>query len=331
MRRAGKYTILTAVLAIIFIVLSILCVRMLLGNWEEKLLSRSGRLEYTSPVSVGEKEGDASQAARENRLQMEEIEDIVRVWTQKSLMMVHEPAEGQIAIDESMDEVKSWLSKIGIEEITAGGDGYIHASLNQGQIKGKKSSQQKPGYSFWQVEYIYDEMEATFYVNAVTGRVWEAQVTYYKPWLKEPDADFLNTLIGLTGLKASKERQAAESWENTEEGDGWYGISVSPMKSGYLATGIQDSNLLAVLHYSWIPSAENTTSGAEGSSENEISAEAGSQDGNGTVENSRSAADAEKSEGNVKKSIASMKDLTMITTEAEKIPWLTFRFQLMLQ
>lgn len=321
MHKAGKYTLLTAILALIFIVLSILCGRILLGNWEEKLLGRSGRLEYTSPVRSGEETEDGSQAARDNRLQMEEIEDIVRVWNQKSVLLVHEPAEGQISIDEAIEEVKSWLSEIGMEETAAGGSGSIQATLNQGQMKGKKKSQQGPGYSFWRVEYVRDEVEAVFFVNAITGRVWEADVTFYKPWPKKPDADFLDILVDLTGLKASEEDRAVKLWEN--EDVEWYGTPELPMKSGYAEAAIQDSLLKAQLYFGWIQTAGDAQSGAEESVKEGNGVEESVKEGNGVDEGEN------KDSGSVDENTVYAE--AMAKAGVEKVPWLQFDFQLQLE
>ncbi len=274
MHKTGKYTILTGLLAIAFIALSLFCVRLLLGKWEEKLLTERGSLEFALPVRDWQEMGADQASSGEKELTMEQIEDIIDIWNQRNAMLIHSPVEGQISIDEAIEAAKNWLEKMEITKFTkkaSSGDGSIQATLNQGRKKGEKWELKGPGYSFWVVEYKRSDMEAIFYVNAVTGQVWSAQI-----WLEEFQAEDMETVylengvmqlkrfIKLAGFK-DKEGQILK--ENaykdvSDKATSLYEADVSEVEDNYLhlETEIQDSNLKASLFCSWFDNTGNKQS-----------------------------------------------------------------------
>lgn len=238
--KSAIYPFLTILLAAAFIVLSMACVRTFLKRRETALLNSSGRIEQTAPVSAALEKEDGEKIT----LSIDEIEAVVRTWNRRSSMSVHEPVEGQISMNEAVKAVDEWLPKMGFSEGILSGNSTVRSSLNVAKVKGEKTEILSPDYSFWEVAVNGDKLEGIFYVNAVTGQIWEAVVTLPDEVEELSDSRLLDTFTRLAGFTPKEqENETADSNSSSTVAEA-YGYD-SALESWDTSVGITGSNMKA--------------------------------------------------------------------------------------
>jgi hypothetical protein len=65
--------------------------------------------------------------------------------------------------------------------------------------------QLEPYYSIWTVQMQSDSIKAEIYINAVTGKVWGAEITLYEEMIEKWHDNRLQTFVELAGLQVADE------------------------------------------------------------------------------------------------------------------------------
>ena len=220
-----KYTFIFLIFAGLFIFGSIEVMNYILQIRETWLLTESGRVEMESPVQTWDspehdKAGVVSEdmASERNVLKMKQIEDAIKCWNNRNSSILHEPVAGQISMEEAIQAGEKWLIEMGIGEAKDVAAYTINAELGTGRQAEEAGEQLEAYYSFWTVKYSSRPISAILYLNAVTGKVWGAEITLYEePSEKLPD-DGLQLFVELAGLQVSDDASVViDSGENKAE------------------------------------------------------------------------------------------------------------------
>lgn len=238
--KSAIYPFLTILLAAACIVLSMACARTFLKRKETALLNGSGRIEQTAPVSAALEKEDGGKIT----LSIEEMEAVVRTWSRRSSMSVHEPVEGQISMNEAVKAVDEWLPKMGFSEGILSGNSTVRSSLNVAKIKGEKTEILSPDYSFWEVAVNGDKLEGVFYVNAVTGQIWEAVVTLPDEVEGLSDDRLLDAFTRLAGFTPKEQENKTADSNSASAVAEVYGYD-SALESRETSVGIAGSSMQA--------------------------------------------------------------------------------------
>ncbi len=128
-------------------------------------------------------------------------------WNKRLGEILHDPVEGQISMEEAVQEGEEWLISMRTGEGEAQGteDGlkFVKAALGVGIQKGSSRVPLEPYYSFWTVHFSGSYTDAVLYLNAVTGRVWRAEITLYDNFLEELPCEKLGQFAERAGLQVT--------------------------------------------------------------------------------------------------------------------------------
>ena len=167
-------------------------------------------------------------------------------WNQRLGETLHDPVEGQVSMKEAVREGEEWLISMGIGETQGAEDRLrlVKAVLGVGIQKGSSKVQMEPYYSFWTVHFSGSYTDAVVYLNAVTGRVWRAEVTLYDNFFEELPCEKLGQFVELAGLPVT-DGTAEINEEKTQ--------AVLAAEDGLLYAGINYNNVVlgdtAVVEY----------------------------------------------------------------------------------
>lgn len=179
MNKTYKYGIFTLLLAAIFVFVSIEVMNYVLQVRKKELLTEQGKAIVESPVRAwndGEETEDHSTNQERYILTEEQMAEAINSWNNREMVMVHEPVEGQISMEAAVKAGENWLTEMDIIQT----EGYsINAALGVGKRKNDMGKQVEPYYSFWRIQFSNECTNTVLYVNAVTGKVWRAEVRLY--------------------------------------------------------------------------------------------------------------------------------------------------------
>ena len=251
MKKTYKYTFLTMFLALAFIFGSMAAMNFILYIREGQLLSESGMAVVESPVRPWQGWGDEPDEKDDGKrysLTAVQVRDAMERWNKRLGETLHDPVEGQISMEEAVQEGEEWLISMGIGEGEAQGadDGlkFVKAALGVGIQKGSSKVQLEPYYSFWTVHFSGSYTDAVLYLNAVTGRVWRAEVTLYDNLPEELPCEKLECFVEMAGLKVMDD--AAEINEEKTQ-------AILVVEDGLLYAGLDYQNVVlgdnAVVEY----------------------------------------------------------------------------------
>lgn len=209
-----KWLFFTLLLVAAFILLSMFLGHKLIKTRENALLAGKGTIKQDSPVSGGLMNKKREKVV----LTPEEVQAIMKNWDMRIGVVVHEPVEGQIAMSEAVKAVDEWLPKMGISDGILSGNSTVYSSLNIARIKGEKPELLSPTYSFWEVVVNGDELTGIFYVNAVTGQIFEARITLRSEITGVTKAQLLKSFIRLAGLKPKEQKKSDDLNEAVKQG-----------------------------------------------------------------------------------------------------------------
>ena len=203
-----KYIVFSLVVAVLFVVGSMAAMNYLLRYREAKLLTGRGKLEVESPVREwnGRRSDEKNIASGDDEgieypLTMEQMEEAVKSWSKRTEVTLHDRVTGQISMEKAIENGKMWLKEMKIDKEADETSFSINAELGIGRQKKDMGGQREAYFSFWTVTYLNQSMNAVLYLNAVTGKVWGAEIKLYKePSKKIPDTS-LQTFVSLTGLQ----------------------------------------------------------------------------------------------------------------------------------
>lgn len=209
MKKTYKYTFLTMFLALVFIFGSMAGMNLILHTREDQLLSESGMAVVESPVRAWQDWGDKTEKDEDGErysLSVVQVKDAIESWNRRLGETLHNPVQGQISMEEAVQEGEEWLMAMGIEEGEAqGADAglkFVKATLGVGVQKGSSRVPLEPYYSFWTVHFSGSYTDAVLYLNAVTGRVWGAEITLYDNLPEELPCEKLGQFVEMAGLQA---------------------------------------------------------------------------------------------------------------------------------
>ena len=212
MNKSYKYTILTLFLALVFAFGSMAGVNFILRAKERQLLTERGRAIVETPVRSwqGKESGEDGETEEESdsigyALTTGQVEDILSCWNNRTGVTVHNPVTGQITMEEAIKEGKKWLVEMEIGENESEGTAAYSVSATLGIATQKVSvgAQSEPYYSFWTVQFSGSSMNAVLYLNAVTGKVWSADITLYEEMSEEIPYEKLDHFVELSGLQVT--------------------------------------------------------------------------------------------------------------------------------
>ena len=139
MKKTYKYTFLTMFLALAFIFGSMAAMNFILYIREGQLLSESGMAVVESPVRPWQGWGDEPDEKDDGKrysLTAVQVRDAMERWNKRLGETLHDPVEGQISMEEAVQEGEEWLISMGIGEgETQGADDglkFVKAALGVG-------------------------------------------------------------------------------------------------------------------------------------------------------------------------------------------------------
>lgn len=200
MNKTYKYTVLTVFLALVFSFGNIICMKFILQARERQLLTESGTSVIDVPVQEWKIEGYSEP------LTMEQIEDVIKCWDESTDVIEYEPVMGQITGGGAIKAGEQWLAEMGLEEgtQTESRTETVYVTLSMG-IAGESKLETgiEPYYSFWRIEFTSRSFQAFLCINAVTGKVWGADIVLYENLPGEMPCEKLSRFVELAGLPAS--------------------------------------------------------------------------------------------------------------------------------
>lgn len=215
MDKKHKYTILTVFLALTFSFGSMKGTDLILKSRERQLLEENGKILPGSSILEWQEK---------DILTMEQMEEAVKHWEKSEKWTAHDPVSGQISMERAIKGGKDWIIEMGIaredwEENAAIDLGAVNAVLGMAEMEETGKEQAEPQDSFWKVEFSNGFIQGFLYVNAVTGKVWEADITLFEYLPEQMPYWKLKTFVELAGLQPSykgavKNLEEAEAlWE----------------------------------------------------------------------------------------------------------------------
>lgn len=204
-----KYTFISLISAILFIIGSMVASNSILRLRETRLLTESGGIKVELPVREwgGGQNGDESVNGIDtndpkNSLSMKQVEESVKSWNNRTGVTLHEQVNGQISMEEAIDNGKKWLAEMEIGDVKKEVSFSTSAELGVGRQK-EDTGEREAYFSFWTVTYSNQSMNAVLYLNAVTGNVWGAEINLYEEQTNKSSDDRLQLFVKLAGLQAA--------------------------------------------------------------------------------------------------------------------------------
>lgn len=203
-----KYTLISLAAAAFFIFGNIAVMSSILKIREAQLLTEHGRVKVESPVKAWEATeddtaGEGSEQKEVYTLTTEQIKDVIQQ-RDESLVVTHDPVNGQISMEEAIMASENWLKQMGIVDKVAGFNVYTRLSTTVSVSNNVATTQLEPYYSFWLVRYDSQFMTAYLDINAVTGKVWSADITLYKSLPEGTPYEKLRIFTELSGVPLEK-------------------------------------------------------------------------------------------------------------------------------
>lgn len=225
MNKTYKYTFLTLFLAFVFAIGSMAAMNLILRIRERQLLTESGRVVSEAPVrawqeqeSIEEGEKDVKSAMESYSLTIRQMEEVISYWKEHTGVNLHNPVKGQISMEEAMKAGEEWLTEMEMEENGQDKDAgisSINATLGVAAQNVSGGELLEPYYSFWIVQVYSQPMRAVLYLNAVTGKVWGAEITLYENFPEEIPYEKVKRFAELSGLQIS-DMQVERNQEGTQ-------------------------------------------------------------------------------------------------------------------
>lgn len=203
-----KYTFLSLIFAVLFIMGSIVIANVILRQREMKLLSERGDIKVESPVREWEsgenRDENADGNDKENSLSMKQVEEAVKNWNNRTGVILHEQVAGQISMKEAIQNGEKWLAEMKISDEKEKLSFSVNAELGVGRQK-EDTGEREAYFSFWTVTYVNQSMNAVLYLNAVTGNVWGAEIKRYGEQPEKSPGGGLQLFVKLAGLQAAED------------------------------------------------------------------------------------------------------------------------------
>ena len=209
-RHGYQYALLCFFLAALFVFGSMAGMDFILQKRESRLLQERGTEEVESPVAVWqEPQAAGAKEQGEDTLQqltVEQMEAVISYRANATDEVLHDPVTGQISMEEAFTCGERWLVEMGfLEEKGYSRTLSRRASLGIRKYRKVSSVPMEPYYSFWTVKFSGENVYAVLSVNAVTGRVWDAEITLYDEMTQKFSWETLELFTELAGIQADAE------------------------------------------------------------------------------------------------------------------------------
>ena len=206
-KKSYKYTILAVFMAFVFAFGSMTGMNIILHAREKQLLTEKGKAVVEVPVrswqaSKNSVKGVSSEGSMLTAKQMEEV---ISQWDENTTIS-HSPVDGQISMEEAISAGKDWLIQMGMTGSGQKTDLETYSASARLVTSIQKESMEKPlepYYSSWYVRLSGSSVTAFLYINAVTGKVWSADVTIYDDLMEKISYEKLPGFVESAGLAAS--------------------------------------------------------------------------------------------------------------------------------
>ena len=237
-RHGYQYALLCFFLAALFVFGSMAGMDFILQKRESRLLQERGTEEVESPVAVWQEPQTAGAKEQgEDTLQqltVEQMEAVISYRANATDEVLHDPVSGQISMEEAFACGERWLVEMGfLEEKGYSRTLSRRASLGIRKYRKVSSVPMEPYYSFWTVKFSGENVYAVLSINAVTGRVWDAEITLYDEMTQKFSWETLELFTELAGIQAD-----AEDYVET----------MNDVNTGAVLT-VRDSDLQAQMKY----------------------------------------------------------------------------------
>lgn len=240
-RHGYQYALLCFFLSVLFVFGSMAGMDFILQKRESRLLQECGTEEVESPVAVwqepqtaGAKEQGEDSEDTLQQLTVEQMEAVISYRANATDEVLHDPVTGQISMEEAFTCGERWLVEMGfLEEKGYSRTLSRRASLGIRKYRKVSSVPMEPYYSFWTVKFSGENVYAVLSVNAVTGRVWDAEITLYDEMTQKFSWETLELFTELAGIQAD-----AEDYVET----------MNDVNTGAVLT-VRDSDLQAQMKY----------------------------------------------------------------------------------
>lgn len=186
MNKAHKYTILTVFLALAFTFGSMAGMNFILREREKQFLTESGRVVVEAPIRAWQEQESGEKDENFDKegyaLTTGQMEEVINYWNMRKGITVHNPVNGQISMEKAIQAGEEWLAEMGMGKNNQIKDTEVYsinATLGVAMQTISTGVQLEPYYSFWTVQFSSQDMNTMVYVNAVTGKVWRAEVRLY--------------------------------------------------------------------------------------------------------------------------------------------------------
>ena len=237
-RHGYQYALLCFFLSVLFVFGSMAGMDFILQKRESRLLQERGTEEVESPVAVWqEPQAAGAKEQGEDTLQqltVEQMEAVISYRANATDEVLHDPVTGQISMEEAFTCGERWLVEMGfLEEKGYSRTLSRRASLGIRKYRKVSSVPMEPYYSFWTVKFSGENVYAVLSINAVTGRVWDAEITLYDEMTQKFSWETLELFTELAGIQAD-----AEDYVET----------MNDVNTGAVLT-VRDSDLQAQMKY----------------------------------------------------------------------------------
>lgn len=240
-RHGYQYALLCFSLAALFVFGSMAGMDFILQKRESRLLQERGTEEVESPVAVwqepqtaGAKEQGEDSEDTLQQLTVEQMEAVISYRANATDEVLHDPVTGQISMEEAFTCGERWLVEMGfLEEKGYSRTLSRRASLGIRKYRKVSSVPMEPYYSFWTIKFSGENVYAVLSVNAVTGRVWDSEITLYDEMTQKFSWETLELFTELAGIQAD-----AEDYVET----------MNDVNTGAVLT-VRDSDLQAQMKY----------------------------------------------------------------------------------
>lgn len=157
----------------------------LINRKADALLSVTGSVKVPTapPTGTGEKPGDSDEETDYvwPKLTESEIVAVLQNWEAGGRERPHEPTEGQLSMEQAIDAGRTGLfyfSEQGIIPAELLDNSKINAYLYEYQPSGQGTGLLDPFYSYWTVSFSGESMDVSLTINAVTGQIWKADLSF---------------------------------------------------------------------------------------------------------------------------------------------------------
>lgn len=177
----------------------LLCWLVVMGGWllteelldqkEEKLLGKVGQISLQSseiafPGEEAEGTDTLSGDGNQNKfvgvtLSEEEMAVVLGICETGGTMVLHEPAEGQMNMEQAITEGKHWIIRLADNHVLPSYLAECSFDRTNAQRYTIDTENFPAGdlFSFWQVSYEKEDMNIELMIHAASGQIWRAAVT----------------------------------------------------------------------------------------------------------------------------------------------------------